>query len=78
MEKLKEKLALLIAKKSELRKKTKTYKEEVKPLRTEINALTDEITAMVLNLGHSVSIEGITAEYKPQVIIKLDKKKKAQ
>ena len=77
MEELQEKMAILIAKKAELRKKTKAYKEEVKPLRTEINVLIDDITAMVLNLGHSVSIEGITAEYKPQVIIKLYKKKKA-
>ena len=59
--------------KQEYRDKRKAFKESTKNLLESIKGLENIISAEVLKVGHTVQVEGIKAEYVPQVVIRLKK-----
>ncbi len=66
-----EDLNLLYSMKRELKAKRKTYNESVKGLVNSIHALESSIIRQVLDGGKTVQGNGIRAEYKPTVVIKM-------
>ena len=75
MNELQEKMAELCMAKVEKRKADAEYRERMKPLSDKIKALEDEITKDVLMAGHTITGDGIKAEFKPRVVFKLKKSK---
>lgn len=68
-----EDLALLYDLKKELREKRKAYNNSVKGLKNSIQALESSITEQVLAAGQTVTCGKIRAEYKPTVVIKIQR-----
>jgi len=64
-------LEMLCEKKRELKKRRKAYNESVKGLVNEIHDLEAEVMKAVLETGKTITLDGIRAEYKPTVVIKL-------
>ena len=64
-------LETLCEKKRELKKRRKAYNESVKGLVNEIHDLEAEVMKAVLETGKTITLDGIRAEYKPTVVIKL-------
>lgn len=64
-------LQTLCEKKRELKKRRKAYNESVKGLVNEIHDLEAEVMKAVLETGKTITLDGIRAEYKPTVVIKL-------
>lgn len=75
MNELQTKMAELCMAKVEKRKADAEYREKMKPLSDRIKALEDEITASVLAAGHTITGDGIKAEFKPRVVFKLKRSK---
>ena len=69
-------LQLLYSLKCELRTRYREYKNSVKGLKDSIRTLEQEITKQVLESGETVKYGKITAEYKPTVVITIDRKNK--
>lgn len=75
LETLEDRLTRLYEMKSEYKAKQKAFKNANKHLLESIKSLENIITDEVISLKRTVKVEGIRAEYKPQVIIKLRKEK---
>ena len=74
MNELQEKMTDLLMSKIELRKLNAEHREKTKPLSDKIRSLEDEITKEVLTVGHTISGDGIKAEFKPRVVFKIKRK----
>jgi len=70
---LESRLTTLAEMKTELRDRTKAYKDQTKHLRESIKAMENIVTDEVLKLGKTVTVGNIRVEYIPTVKIKLKK-----
>lgn len=70
---LENRLTQLAEMKTELRDKTKAFKEQTRHLRESIKAMENIVTDEVLKLGKTVTVGNIKVEYIPTVKIKLKK-----
>ena len=70
---LESRLTTLAEMKTELRDRTKAYKDQTKHLRESIKAMENIVTDEVLKLGKTVTVGNIRVEYVPTVKIKLKK-----
>ena len=68
-------LAELLEKKTEYRRNQKSFKEQNKHLLESIKSLENIVTDEVIKRGKTVRVEGIKAEFKPTVVIKIRKGK---
>lgn len=75
MNELQEKMSELCLARVEKRKQDADHREKMKPLNDRIKTLEDEITAAVLAAGHTITGDGIRAEFKPRVVFKLKRAK---
>lgn len=72
-ETLEDRMAKLYEMKTEYRAKQKAFKDANKHLLESIRSLENIITAEVIKLKRTVKVDGIRAEYKPVVVIKIKK-----
>ena len=70
---LENRLTQLAEMKTELRDRTKAFKEQTKNLRESIKAMENIVSDEVLKLGKTVTVGNIRVEYVPTVKIKLKK-----
>ena len=69
-----EDMQLLYELRCELRKKRKAFNDSVKGLKASIQTLEQEITRQVLESGKTITVGRMKAEYKPIVVIGIQKK----
>ena len=72
-ETIEDRLAKLYEMKSEYKSKQKEFKEKNKHLLESIKSLENIITDEVIRMKRTVKVDGIRAEYKPQVFFKMKK-----
>lgn len=70
---LEDRLTQLAEMKTELRDRTRAFKEQTKHLKKSIEAMENIVTDEVLKLGKTVTVGNIRVEYVPTVKIKLKK-----
>ena len=75
-ETLESRLARLYEMKLEYRRNQKAFKDANKHLLESIKSQENIVIDEVMKLARTVKIDGIKAEYKPQVVIKMKKDKK--